>query len=341
MFKIKKIEDVEFYISKNINGMEEYATKRKEEINRRFKKVISFKKKDRDTILLDKRKDLELDKIDYLRTKFINDINKIIKNIPDLERIDNIYIELLKTYDIRKEDIKESLGRLKFIKNKIEEISENSIGKIKRTKNIKSIGFIFNKFLGRTTSLLKRNKKYFEKLDYFRKVANRLPVFLDLKTVAIAGVPNVGKSTLLKKITGSDVEIQNYPFTTKNLMFGYISQYDRRKIQLIDTPGLLERDKKNNIEERGNVIIKNKADLITFVFDLTESCGYQVKTQLKLLNRIKNITDKNIVIYLSKTDVYDDYCLERKEEIINNKLKKNYLIFEDYNKLKDYLLKLK
>ena len=44
----------------------------------------------------------------------------------------------------------------------------------------------------------------------------------------IVGLPNVGKSTLMKKMTGSDVEIQNYPFTTKGLMFSYLKYNDKK-----------------------------------------------------------------------------------------------------------------
>lgn len=71
---------------------------------------------------------------------------------------------------------------------------------------------------------------------------------LQLKVVAdagIVGLPNVGKSTLLRKLTASAAEVANYPFTTLMPNLGVLTtdQFSADAVQkqvLVDLPGLIE-----------------------------------------------------------------------------------------------------
>jgi hypothetical protein len=57
--------------------------------------------------------------------------------------------------------------------------------------------------------------------------------------VALAGLPNSGKSTILNKLTGRDVGIGDYAFTTVKPTPAML-QYKGIQIQLVDMPGLIE-----------------------------------------------------------------------------------------------------
>ena len=57
--------------------------------------------------------------------------------------------------------------------------------------------------------------------------------------VALAGLPNSGKSTILNKLTGRDVDIGHYAFTTVKPTPAML-QYKDIQIQLVDMPGLIE-----------------------------------------------------------------------------------------------------
>jgi nucleolar GTP-binding protein len=335
MFKIPKIETGEFYLQQSIKSMQENATKEREEISKRFKNIEKKKDKKPEDIRLDKRKDLELQKIRYLNESINRKLRKVMKSFPSFLKLDKIYLDLINTSGVPVNQVNISLDRLKFIINRADELTQNTEWKIKKSKTQNTIGFLFNKYLGKISSHFKKEKEIFEKLQKARNFINNLPTFEQIYTAAIAGYPNVGKSTLMKNITGSDVEIQNYPFTTKGLMFGYIVESNLKQVQLIDTPGLLGRHKNNSIEQRAQIVLHDYCDLIVFVIDFTTTCGYNADQQLSLFKNTAKL-DKELVIYLSKKDLYDEEIEEILEE--NMKYLKKYKLFEDSMKLKDYLL---
>lgn len=67
-------------------------------------------------------------------------------------------------------------------------------------------------------------------------------VILELKTIAdvgLVGFPNVGKSTVLSKLTRANPKIANYHFTTLSPNLGICEYYDNR-FMIADIPGLIE-----------------------------------------------------------------------------------------------------
>ena len=65
---------------------------------------------------------------------------------------------------------------------------------------------------------------------------------LELKLIAdvgIIGYPNVGKSTLISRISSAKSKIANYPFTTKAPILGIVRMHDGA-LAFADMPGLIE-----------------------------------------------------------------------------------------------------
>lgn len=73
--------------------------------------------------------------------------------------------------------------------------------------------------------------------------SKELWVTLELKMIAdvgLVGFPNVGKSTLLSRVTNARPKIANYHFTTLNPNLGVVDLGDKNGFVIADIPGIIE-----------------------------------------------------------------------------------------------------
>ncbi len=91
----------------------------------------------------------------------------------------------------------------------------------------------------------------------------------EMKTIALAGNPNVGKSTVFNKITGLKQHTGNWPGKTVASASGQY-RYKGKNFRLVDIPGTYSLNSSSKEEEvAGEFICFGKADCIVVVADAT------------------------------------------------------------------------
>ena len=84
--------------------------------------------------------------------------------------------------------------------------------------------------------------------------------------IAILGMPNTGKSHLLHQITGVDVEIAPYPFTTTSPQVGMMA-YKGANIQLVEVPAIVEGSSEGKSNGTAHLSIARNADALIILYN--------------------------------------------------------------------------
>jgi len=303
---LPRIEDFQFYLDVAFSRASKKASEaRSSSEGLRIKKSVS----------------IELRRIDVIRSELTGVFQNIYKKFPSFEDMHPFYQELVALY-LDKDQLKKSLGAMMWAADKINELHNKYEREIKYIRLFKDVNPRRNQFMGRVSSIVKQVKN---DLTYLETARKRLLWFPSIKTktytVSISGFPNVGKSTLLSKITSAKPEINSYAFTTRRLNIGCFD-VKSKTIQCIDTPGTLNRfNKMNDIEKLAYLAIKYVAQIIVYVFDLTEE--YPISDQIKLLETLQKDFGKDFLIYFSKSDILGSEVIENFKEKYSKELKKN------------------
>jgi GTPase len=159
---------------------------------------------------------------------------------------------------------------------------------------------------------------------HFASSTNRTPRFaqdgtpgqkktirLSLKYIAdigLIGLPNVGKSTLLSRLTLAKPKIDNYPFTTIFPNLGVMEFDNQKRLTLADIPGLIEGASEG--KGLGHRFLKH-VERTKFLLHLIDGSSASKKELLKdfhllqdELNRYNpSITKKEQMVLINKTDL--------------------------------------
>jgi nucleolar GTP-binding protein len=229
----------------------------------------------------------ELARVKITGSIIAGDLEALVDGFPSFDQLSKFHQQLFQTkVDI--DQYRKSLARIQGIAKQTNNLKAQYIPRMKKTRDPE----LSKQYLGRAASMVGKIKKELNWLIEVKGILRSFPVIKEDPTIVIAGYPNVGKSTFLKTLTGSQVKTASYPFTTQKILIGY-----RKKryveYQLVDTPGLLDRPLKdrNPVELQAVTAIKHLAHLTLFIYDPTQD----EKPQLNLLEEIKEEIDTPIL----------------------------------------------
>jgi GTP-binding protein len=138
-----------------------------------------------------------------------------------------------------------------------------------------------------------------------------------LADVALVGLPNVGKSTLISAISAAKPKIADYPFTTLVPNLGMVRYADGKSFVVADIPGLIagaHEGKGLGIQflrhiERTNVLVI-----------LIESVSADPTTDFQTLRRElssygRTLAKKKMLVAFTKMDIADETCRRKLKKI--------------------------
>ena len=232
-------------------------------------------------------------------------LQRYVKRFPSFDGLPAFYQELADLMlDLDK--VRKALGSLDWAHKRINEIGDEAVRAIKRAPHGEIVHEAKSHAYGRIASVVRQVDVHLKSLDSARRELKRLPtVEWEMPTVVVAGYPNVGKSSLVRSVSTGTPEVANYPFTTKGIVVGHFER-SFVKHQIVDTPGLLDRalDERNDIEMTAIHALRHLADVIVFLVDPSEHCGYTLDAQMKLLAEVKrNFPDAPFLVAESKSDL--------------------------------------
>jgi nucleolar GTP-binding protein len=232
---------------------------------------------------------------------------KYVKAFPSINERTDFLAEMIEvTVGIDK--MKKALGNLDWAASKIKQLQKQYTSKVMTSTSTFAADNARKAYYGRASSVVYKIGPDLEFLSYARNEFRKVPDFNDdMLTFVIAGFPNVGKSQFLRTISAAEPEVAAYPFTTKGIEVG-IHEANHRRYQVIDTPGLLDREMeyRNRIEMQAVTALKHLANSILFILDPSESCGYLMEGQMKLLESVKELfPGVPILVVENKLDMID------------------------------------
>ena len=142
------------------------------------------------------------------------------------------------------------------------------------------------RFYGRAASFVREVDDDLVALERVRRyLADRPKVDPETPTLVVAGFPNVGKSSLVARLSTARPKVADYPFTTLAVAIGHADLgFDR--LQVMDTPGVLGRTRHANPSEaEAEIAVASAATAVLFVIDPTGESGFTLAEQEKLLAR--------------------------------------------------------
>ncbi len=160
-----------------------------------------------------------------------------------------------------------------------------------------------------------------------------IPIHLELKLladIALIGLPNAGKSTLISAISAARPKIADYPFTTLEPNLGVV-QLDDKTLVVTDIPGLIEGAAEGkglgtkflkHIERTSALVHLIDCSMLIDVFDAIEN---YVTVREELGKHNPELLNKKEIVCLTKIDAMTEEEIEKFRSSMEEQLDRRVL----------------
>ncbi|MCR8432996.1 MAG: 50S ribosome-binding GTPase [Crenarchaeota archaeon] len=263
---------------------------------------------------------LLLNRIRYIEKNLVTNLLEFLRRIPDLDNTHEFYRAAVDVY-FSIDEFKKTLGRISGTIRVIEKLSEEYLRNIRGIKVniylpetffVRHLKKLWRQYLARMNSFIYEISEAFDYLNSAIKKLKALPDYNpELETIIVCGPPNSGKSSLVGKLSNARVQIAEYPFTTKNVVFGHIKLRSRfeKTIQIVDTPGLFDRPLGDRKKEELLTLqsIRTIANGVIFLFDCSVERTLSAEQQIRIYQEVTSfLRNSKIIAGLNKIDIMDE-----------------------------------
>ena len=234
-----------------------------------------------------------------------NQFTDLVNSWPSLDQSPQFDVAMIDAC-VGCDDYRHHLSMLQWGAKRVNSIAAQNSKKIIRTGRTELMHDARKEAYGRISSILRQVGPSLLWLSEARETLKKLPtISTDLPCIVVCGAPNVGKSAFISALSSGNMEVNHYPFTTKQIHVGHFF-HRRLQHQLVDTPGLLDRPmtKRNAIEMQAIAALENTGSLVLFLMDESEHCGTPLEEQNNLLEEIKGLLpETELLVVTSKADL--------------------------------------
>ncbi|XP_028050707.1 mitochondrial ribosome-associated GTPase 2 isoform X3 [Monomorium pharaonis] len=232
-------------------------------------------------------------------------------DVKDLKHIDSI---------IQAEDGEKGYSKSCFGKNAEHNVVKVPVGTIMRDVNGKILADLDEEGMmfiaarggagGHGNAFFKSDTQQTPEICEYGAIGENVQYVLEVRSMAhigLIGLPNAGKSTLLRAISRARPKIAAYPFTTLKPYIGIIQYDDYEQVAVADMPGLIEDSHKNR--GLGITFLKHaeRCAALIFILDVTQNKPWEVLEILKYeINQFnEKLNNRPHIIVANKIDLPD------------------------------------
>jgi nucleolar GTP-binding protein len=262
-------------------------------------------------------------KVKFFQQNCESKLVKILQDFPQINQLHPFFNDLLHIL-IDKNNYKLSLNKILKTKFFIKKFSKNYIKLLKYANSVYACKQLKKNVFGKICSNIRKIDNSLVFLEKIRICLKKLPSLNPCKRIIVlGGSPGTGKSSLLNKLTSSNIKIGNTDNESKGLRVGHFTNFFF-KWQILDTIGInCEKIKKYNSFEMQtiNAYVHLNYNLI-FLFNSSQNNrNFFVEIKTFLIHR-KFFRNKPKILILGKTDIGWEKPLGKKKKALINFIRK-------------------